>query len=253
MKNIQFLVFFLLWVGINNTQAQSSTNTDTRVFELRTYYTEPGKLDALIKRFKKHTTKIFEQHGMQNIGYWLPIDNAKNQLIYVLSYPNMEAREAAWKAFAADPTWQKVQRRSERNGKIVNKVESVFMKATDFSPIVAASKQGNRVFELRIYTLMPDKLDAICTRFREHTMTLFAKHGATNLPYWTTIEKDATQQPKLIYFLAHASEAAGKETFKNFVNDPEWKKVQGESEKNGKIVEKIESIYMNALPFSEIR
>ncbi len=252
MKKLLFL-FLALALSVSCSHALiAQTTKDTRLFEMRTYYAEPGKLDALIARFQKHTTKIFKKHGMENIGYWLPIDNTKNQLVYILAYPNREARELAWQAFGKDPKWHKVQSKSERNGKLVNKVESIFMTTTDFSPVVEASKKGNRVFELRTYTLMPDKMPNLCDRFRFHTMALFEKHGATNLPYWTTIE-EAPAQPKLIYFLAHASEAIGKETLKNFVNDPAWIKARNASEVNGKLVEKVESVYMKALPFSEIR
>lgn len=227
-------------------------NTDSRVFEMRIYYAEPGKLDALIERFQKHTVKLFKKHGMENIGYWVPVSNEKNQLIYVLAYPNMEAREASWKAFIADPKWKKVAEKSERNGKILTKIESIFMKAADFSATIGASKKGNRVFELRTYTPAPDKYENIMARFRNHTTALFEKHGMTNIAYWTTIEENAVQ-PKLIYILAHNSEAAGKQSFDNFRKDPEWIKVKTASESNGIIVEKIESVYMNALPFSKIR
>jgi NIPSNAP len=252
MKKRLLLLLLTLVSSVFVAHQLLAQKTDMRVFEMRTYYAEPGKLDALIERFQKHTTKIFKKHGMENIGYWLPIDNTKNQLVYILAYPSMEARETAWKAFGADPKWQKVQANSEKNGKLVHNVESIFMNWADFSPAVQASKKGNRVFELRTYTLMPDKMPNLCDRFRNHTMALFEKHGATNLPYWITIEKAPTQ-PKLIYFLAHASEAIGKETLKNFVNDPEWIRVRDESEKNGKLVEKVESVFMKALPFSNIR
>ena len=243
---------YILLFGIFLSLQVFAQNADSRVFEMRIYYTEPGRLDALIERFQKHTTKIFKKHGMENIGYWVPISNEKNQLIYVLAYPNMEAREASWKAFGADPKWKKVQTKSELSGKIVNKVESVFMKATDFSAAIGASKKGDRVFELRTYTAAPDKLSNILARFRDHTTKLFEKHGMTNIVYWTTIEKEAVQ-PKLVYILAHKSEEAGKKSFDEFRKDPEWIKVKTESESKGIIVDKIESVYMKALPFSKIR
>jgi len=243
---------YMLLLGIFLSLQTIAQNTDSRVFELRIYYAEPGKLDALVERFQKHTVQLIKKHGMENIGYWLPVNNEKNQLLYVLAYPNMEAREASWKAFIADPKWKKVAEKSERNGKILTKIESVFMKAADFSATIGASKKGNRVFELRTYTAAPDKLDNILARFRNHTTALFENHGMTNLAYWTTIEENPVQ-PKLIYILAHNSEEAGKKSFDNFRKDPEWIKVKTASESNGIIVEKIESVYMKALPFSKIR
>lgn len=108
-----------------------------RVFELRTYYTEEGKLPDLQARFRNHTTKIFEKHGMTNIGYWVPQDEpkSKNTLIYILAHKNREAAKKSWDEFRKDPEWVKVREASEANGKIVNKVESVFMDATDFSKL----------------------------------------------------------------------------------------------------------------------
>jgi hypothetical protein len=108
-----------------------------RVFELRTYTTNEGKLPALQARFRDHTTKILEKHGMKNIGYWVPTDApaSQNTLIYILSFPDREAAKKSWAAFMDDPEWKKVQQESEVNGKLVAKVDSVFMEATDYSPI----------------------------------------------------------------------------------------------------------------------
>jgi hypothetical protein len=111
--------------------------TTRRVFELRTYTTVEGRLDALKARFRDHTTKLFEKHGMTNIGYWVPMDRPRttNTLIYILAHKSREAAEKSWAAFRADPAWTKARTESEASGKIVDKVESVFMDATDFSAI----------------------------------------------------------------------------------------------------------------------
>ena len=106
------------------------------VYELRVYHCYAGKLPDLLKRFREHTTKIFEKHGMQNVAYWTPTDEPQksNTLIYILAHPSREAAATNWKAFSADPEWQAVQKASESNGKIVEKVDSTFMALTDFSP-----------------------------------------------------------------------------------------------------------------------
>jgi hypothetical protein len=106
------------------------------VYELRVYHCYEGKLPDLLKRFREHTTKIFEKHGMKNIAYWTPMDEPQksNTLVYILAHPSREAAAANWKAFSADSQWQSVQKASEANGKIVEKVDSTFMTLTDFSP-----------------------------------------------------------------------------------------------------------------------
>src|SRR5262249_27790976 len=114
----------------------SAADKDSRLYEMRTYYSPPGKLDALHARFRDHTMKLFEKHGMTNIGYWVPIDNPDNKLIYILAFPSKEEREKAWKAFQADEDWKKVRKETEANGPIVSKVEVQFLTATDYSPAI---------------------------------------------------------------------------------------------------------------------
>lgn len=145
MRRIQWLIVLGLLIfaaaTMSHTQPAKSVTTDsgaqTRVFEIRTYTAQPGKLAALVKRFRDHTTKIFEKHGMTNIGYWVPTDEprSKNTLIYILAHPSREAAEKNWKEFHADPEWLRVQKESEANGKLLIKVESVFANPTDFSAI----------------------------------------------------------------------------------------------------------------------
>jgi hypothetical protein len=108
-----------------------------RVFEMRTYTALDGRLDALQKRFREHTVKLFEKHGMTNIGYWVPQDPArsKNTLIYILAHKSREAAEKSWAAFRVDPEWIKARNASEADGKIVDKIEAVFMTGTDYSAL----------------------------------------------------------------------------------------------------------------------
>ena len=132
-----FLVAGLvLGASLQHTLA-AGTEPAGKVFEIRTYHTFPGRLDALHKRFREHTMKVFEKHGMSNVGYWVPQDNPahENTLIYVISHASREQAKANWAAFSADPEWQKVSEESQKDGKIVEKVDSVFVDATDYSPI----------------------------------------------------------------------------------------------------------------------
>jgi hypothetical protein len=116
-----------------------------KVYELRTYTAPEGKLPNLQARFRDHTIRIFNKHGMKSVGYWVPQDppnpatpdgpNSSNTLIYILEHVNRDAAKKSWAAFQADPEWQKVSAESQKDGRIVSKVVSVFMDATDYSPI----------------------------------------------------------------------------------------------------------------------
>src|SRR2546422_10345828 len=116
---------------------ESRAEGSNRVFELRTYTANEGKLEALHARFRNHTTKFFKKHGMTNVGYWTPNDAplSQNTLVYILAFPSREAAQKSWESFNNDPEWNKVKQESEVNGKLVDKVESVYMGPTDYSPM----------------------------------------------------------------------------------------------------------------------
>ena len=233
---------------------QATVGIDSKLYELRIYYCEPNRLDALLERFANHTTKLFEKHGMTNVGYWVPISNEKNALYYVLSFPNIEAKEKAWKDFVADPEWKKVQSKSEESGKIISKIESYLLNTTDYSPLIQTGVTNkSRVFELRTYFPNPGQLNNLNNRFKNYTLRGFEKYGMTNIGYWNTVEAADTTQPRLIYMLAHDSEEAAKISFDNFRKDTEKIAVFEASERNGKLVEKIESVFLKPLPFSKIK
>jgi hypothetical protein len=108
-----------------------------RLFEMRTYITNDGKLPDLHKRFSDHTIKLFEKHGMTIVGFWTPVDgpDADNTLVYMLAYPDLEGRKKSWAAFISDPDWMAVYKASRANGPLVKKVISQYVAPTDYSPI----------------------------------------------------------------------------------------------------------------------
>ena len=130
------LTGLVLGAGLQATRA-AGAQVPAKVFEIRTYHTFPGRLDALHKRFREHTLKMFEKHGMTNVGYWVPQDSPAREatLVYVISHASREQAKANWAAFVADPEWKKVAEDSQKDGKIIDRIESVFVDATDYSPI----------------------------------------------------------------------------------------------------------------------
>lgn len=119
--------------GLSRGEEKKAT---PRVYELRTYTTEPNRLPALHARFRDHTMRLFEKHGMQNVMYWVPTDEKlkDNTLIYVISHASEDAAKKSWDAFINDPEWKKVKDESEKDGKIVKGVERQYMTLTDYSP-----------------------------------------------------------------------------------------------------------------------
>lgn len=133
------LALLLIMISFRIMPSAWAQSDDNPVFELRTYTATPGNLDALLERFRDHTVRIFEKHGMTNVGYWIPTDPelSDDTLIYILRHDNREVADASWQAFVTDPEWQQVAEESESNagGPIVDNVERVFMTATGFSDL----------------------------------------------------------------------------------------------------------------------
>ncbi|MBZ5688657.1 MAG: NIPSNAP family protein [Acidobacteriia bacterium] len=123
-----------LWAAARQNSVNPAATT--AVYELRVYHAAPGKLADLEARFRDHTIKIFDRHGIKSVAYWTPLDEPEknNTLIYILQHPSREAAAANWKSFQDDPEWKSVKEKSEANGKLVDKIDSTFLALTDFSP-----------------------------------------------------------------------------------------------------------------------
>lgn len=250
---IPFFVFLL--------SAAAISAEDTRCYELRIYTANEGKLEALNTRFRDHTCKLFEKHGLTNMGYWVPADKSDNRLFYVISSPNRAAHGKSWKAFLNDPDWKKAFANSTKDGRLVAKIESTFMSATDYSPIVkSVITKDIRMFELRTYHTAPGRLKNLHARFRDHTCDLFESHGMTNIAYWTPMDDNKGKSNTLIYIISHyekpvlSGTAQAQKNWKGFIDDPNWKKARAASVKDGKILAKApHKVFLKAVDYSPMK
>ena len=117
------------------------------VYEMRVYYTHDGKFDDIISRFENHTTKLFDKHGFNNVGYWTTLkkdslsfadkfifqNDGKDALVYIVSFKDMDTRNQSWESFINDPEWISVFEESRKDGPIVREIEQVFLSPTIFS------------------------------------------------------------------------------------------------------------------------
>jgi hypothetical protein len=222
------------------------------VYELRTYTTNADKLDNLNARFRDHTVALFVKHGMQSIGYWVPVAK-ENTLIYVIKHKSRDAAKASWQAFIADPAWKKVARESQIDGRILAKApESVYMETTDYTPKWKnGSADDDDLFELRIYKAAEGKLGKLDARFRDHTIRLFEKHGIRNVAYWHPTD-EPNSKDHLIYIIKHESRTAAQASWQAFGADSEWKKAAAASGV-GRLAKPPASTYMKATDYSAIK
>ena len=232
---------------------ESITMVESSVYELRTYYASEGKLVDLLARFRNHTIALFENHGIENIGYWVPLENDENVLIYILGYQSRSNREDSWKSFREDPNWISAKEASEVNGTLVDSVKNIFLKTTTFSPTLEITDNGPRIFELRTYYTNEGKLDDLHTRFRDHTMKIFEDHGMTNIVYFDFDDDQQGFNNTLLYLITHSNREAAERNWQGFLEDPEWKLVYEASIENGNLVDSLTSVYLNAVDFSPLK
>lgn len=117
---------------------------------------------------------------------------------------------------------------------------------------VAHAQADHRVFELRVYHTYEGKLDPLLARFRDHTIDIFNRHGMTSIGYWLPTD-EPLKGKTLVYMLAFPNREAATRDWSEFRNDPEWKKVSAASEANGKLVEKVDSTFLEPADFSKIQ
>lgn len=207
-------------------QDQPKDSAPGKLYELRFYTTNPGKLPDLHARFRDHTMKLFEKHGMENIIYWTVSEGTKedgdakdNMLVYVIAHKNDDARQASWKAFRDDPEWKAVAAKSEENGKILATApRAILMTETEFS---AADEKANkdsdaaaRLWELRQYNDGPERVPHTVDRFGSGEKEIFTKHGMETVKFWK-----ATDDSAFIYLLAHKDRDASKQSWLGFRGD----------------------------------
>ena len=136
MIRFAFLAFAVL-ASAAAAADKEKPKMEAKVYELRVYHVLPGRMKAMNSRFRDHTNKLFVKHGITLVGYWQPHDPKEHdkKLIYVIAHASKAAAEKSWKAFREDPAWIAARDASEKDGKIVQKVESTFMDPTDYSPL----------------------------------------------------------------------------------------------------------------------
>lgn len=183
--------------------AQPVSATETRLFELRTYHTSDGKLDDLNARFRDCATRLFEHHGITNVGFWTPTDANGSRIVFLLAYPSSQARDASWARLCTDPEWRKCRRETERDGKLVERIEQMTLVPTADCPVVAPSRgETPRSFELRTYATKPGdhaNHKALCEKFRDSLVGC-----------WTAAAPHPTGEMTHVYLLARERPATDK-------------------------------------------
>ena len=265
------------------TVAFAQSPVASRLYELRSYVSEPGRQGDVLKLLSEGSIPIMKKNGISLVGAWTNVDSADERVFTLISHTDKASAEAAQTAFLNDPSWKEILEKSVVDGKKpVKSVERIFLTVNDYSPALDVKEVGNRVFELRTYVATKGNLAALNARFKDHTLGLFTKHGMTNVLYCSVLAGETLTAARLlesvspvgkgaaelddnmlaagnslVYFIAHASPEAAKASFGKFGADEEWTKARQASEaaaggpltaKNG-----VKSLFLKPTAFSPIK
>lgn len=244
------IAVLLLFISSHFTQAQDS------LYELRVYQPTEGKQKELLAFIGQSGMQLAKSNGIEIIAAFTPVATEDERIVTLVRHKDRATCDGCYERMMADPVTREAFQKAFPSGPPVRSLARIFLKTTDYSPAFQIESKGDRVFELRSYIASTGNLEALNARFRNHTMTLFAKHGMNNVVYWNVEDGDsmkatdllgavspqnqakaeisddlAAQGNTLVYFLTHASQDAAKASFDAFRQDPEWTTVRTESEK----------------------
>lgn len=262
---------------------QLLAQSESGLHELRVYSSEPGRQADVLKLISQNGVKFMAKYHIGLAAVWTPLDSKDERVFMLVSHKDKKSCDEAWASFQNDADWKKAVEASMVAGKKpVKSFERIFLTTNDYSPKLDVKNVGNRVFELRTYIATPGNLERLNNRFRNHTVKLFEKHGMTNIVYWSVLNGETMTAAKLleaaspvgnaeakidanlpaagnalVYFLAHASPEAAKESFGKFGKDEEWSKARqaSEADAGGSLTagNAVKSLFLKPVDFSPLK
>lgn len=224
-------------------------------YELRLYPVTSNQMDAVLERFRETVEPVRRKHGIQTVGYWTaPGTTNGGTFAYLMAALSKEALQGQEKAFGADADFKKGYAASNaKHGKTVDKIVSLPLVAEAAAKFDFTASRTRRVFDLRIYSVLPGKLEAFRNRWRDHAVPVYARHGLHSVGWWVSEKKDADGHDQFICLLAGESIPAILSSIGEFHKDPEWIRVEKETEAGGKLRSGVTAYKLTATDFSALK
>lgn len=224
-------------------------------FELRVYTVTSNKLDGVLERFRETVDPVRRRHGIQALGYWsAPGSTNGGTFAYLMTAPSKSELERQEKGFGADPEFQKGYAASNaKHGKTVDRIVVIPLDGESAPKLDLESKPQSRVFDLRVYSVLPGKLSAFRNRWRDFAVPIYERHGLHSIGWWASGQKDADGNDQFICLLAGESLASIQNSIREFHQDAEWIRVERETESGGKLRGGVIAHKLTATDFSALK
>lgn len=221
-------------------------------YELRLYTVTSNKMDGVLERFRETVEPVRQKYGIKTIGYWMaPGTTNGGTFAYLMAAPNKEELQKQEKEFGADQQFKDGYAASnKKHGKTVERILSIPLNVDATAKFDFATAAKPRVFDVRIYSILPGKLDAFRTRWRDHAVPIYERHGLHSLGWWVADKKDAEEHDQFVCLLAGESAEAIQNSIGAFHKDPEWQRIEKETEKDGKLRSGVQAFKLASADFS---
>ena len=250
-----FLLLLLVAFGLCLPKVLPAEPQASAYLELRLYTVTSNKLDAVLERFRDTVEPVRRKHGITTIGYWSrPSTTNGGMFAYLMAAASKEELQKQEKEFGADPQFQEGYAASnKKHGKTVDKIVALPLTVDATAKFDFTSTKAARAFDLRIYSVLPGKLDAFRNRWRDFAVPIYERHGLHSIGWWVAEKKDADGNDQFVCLLAGESVEAIQRSIAAFHADPEWQRVEKETEKHGKLRSSVESFKMKPADFSALK
>lgn len=224
-------------------------------YELRIYTVTSNKLEAVVERFRDTVEPVRRKHGIKTVGYWTALGTTNGgTFAYLMAAASKEELQEQEKRFGADTDFKKGYAASnERHGKTVEMVVSLALSVDATTTFDFGARPNPRAFDLRIYSVLPGKLDAFRSRWRDHAVTIYARHGLHSVGWWVAEAKDADGHDRFVCLLAADDPKAIPRAITAFHQDADWLRVEKETESGGRLRDKVLALKLSPADFSRLK
>jgi hypothetical protein len=224
-------------------------------YELRIYAVSSNKMDGVMERFRETVDPVRRKHGIATIGYWSePGSTNGGAFVYLMTAASKEELQKQEQEFGADPQFTEGYAASNRkHGQTVDKIVSLPLTMDATAKLDFTSAKAPRAFDLRIYSVLPGKLDAFRARWRDHAAPIYERHGLHSLGWWVSDKKDADGHDQFVCLLAGESIAAIQKSIREFHKDADWIRVEKETEAGGKLRSGVTAFKLTPTEFSALK
>ncbi len=223
-------------------------------YELRIYTVTSNKLDAVLERFRETVEPVRRRHGIKTVGYWTVATTNGDKFIYLLTAPSVEELRRQESEFGADPDFQRGYGASNaKHGKTVDRISTIPLQVDPTAKFNFAPSNPARAFNLRIYSVLPGKLDAFRNRWRDFAVPIYGHHGLRSVGWWIADQKDAEGNDQFVCLLAGESVSAIQKSIDEFHKDAEWIRVEKETEATGKLRSGVTAYKLAPTGFSDLK